>query len=318
MKKALWAVAVLGSLLLGVGLACGLVWLLVASPERLGAGSLPAGPRYRVAVLGDVQKGLGNLETLLEGARREEAGFLLQTGDLVGENDPGHYRLVKLAYQRSGLQIPVRVTPGNHDLKGSSLNFEREIGPLEQTFGVGKVTFVLVQNAWGTPPEPARIEQAIASTGLHGPVVLAMHQPPFDLQGNPKPEYAAFLAWLEKSPVTYLLCGHVHGYFRKQVGRTTVIVNGVGGDYDSWQLDQKVYMTMLEVDGDRLSDRALEYPPVHGFRENVEHLALGHVGETFRRRPLACWGGSLLVAALVGAAFRRIFAIREPFKPAPG
>lgn len=318
MKKALWVFAVLGAILLTADLICGLIFLLAGAPGRLGGDRFPEGPRYKVAVMGDIQKGLGNFDTLLQAVRREDVGFILQTGDLVGENDPGHYRLVKLAADRAALQIPFRVTPGNHDLKRSPELFQQQVGPLEQSFVVGNVAFILVQNAWGTPPDPARLEQQISAAGPHRAVVLAMHQPPFDLQGNPKPDYAAFLGWLEKSKAAYLLCGHVHGYIKKKVGETTVIVNGVGGDSDSWDLDQKVYMTLLEVDGDRISDRALEFPPVHGLRENLDHLALGHVAEAYRRRPLVCWGLTLLLAGGVAAAFRRIFANREPFAGAPG
>jgi Icc protein len=315
---ALWTVVVLGSLLLAADLVCGLFVLLAGSPERLGGATFPDGPRYKVAVMGDIQKGLGNFDTLLQAVHHEQAGFVLQTGDLVGENDPGHYRLVNRTFERSGLQIPFRVTPGNHDLKGSSENFEKKIGPLEQSFVVGKVAYILVQNAWGTPPDPKTLEQRITAAGPQEAVVLAMHQPPFDLQGNPKPEYGAFLAWLEKSKVAYLLCGHVHGYIKKKVGDTTVIVNGVGGDFDSWQLDQRVYLTLLDVDGDRIRDRVLEFPPVHGLAENLEHLALGHVAEVYRRRPLVCWTLTLLLSGGVGIAFRRLFAKREPFAGAPG
>jgi 3',5'-cyclic AMP phosphodiesterase CpdA len=162
------------------------------------------------------------------------------------------------------------------------------------------------------------VEERIAAAGPHQAVVLAMHQPPFDLQGQPKPGYAAFLTWLEKSKVDYLLCGHVHGYIRKQVGNTTVIINGVGGDYDKWQLDQKVFATILEIDGSKISDRAIQLEPVHEIWENIEHFAIGHVAEGYRGHPLLCWGGTLLLVGGVGWAFRRIFANREPFAGAPG
>jgi len=317
-KKALWTAVALGSLLLAADLVCGLLILLAGAPDRLGGARFPESPRYRVAVMGDVQKGLGNFDTLLQAVKREGAGFILQTGDLVAENDPGHYRLVSLGVERSGLQLPFRVTPGNHDLKGSPENFEQRIGPLEQSFVVGKVAYVLVQNAWGRPPDPLKIDRLIAAAGPHQAVVLAMHQPPFDLQQNPKPEYAAFLAWLEKSGVTYLVCGHLHGYFRKTVGDTTVIVNGVGGDFDSWQLDQKVYLTLLDVDGDRIRDRVLEFPPAHGLKENVEHLAIGHVAEAYRRLPFVCWAATLLLAGGVGWGWKRLLRRHEPFEEAPG
>ena len=155
----------------------------------------------------------------------------------------------------------------------------------------------IVNNASGIPPEIPYLEKWVPKDR---PVVLAMHVPPFDVQGNVHPGYEPFLAWMEKSSVRYLLCGHVHGYFRKQVGGTTVIVNGVGGDFDKWQFDQKVYVTMLEVDGTAIADRSIEFPPEHAVWENVEHLAIGHVAEAYRSRPIFSWSATLGLAGLVG------------------
>jgi hypothetical protein len=317
-KKALWAVVIPGGLLLLLELVCGLLWLFRGNPAALPKNPLPSSPTYKVAVLGDVQKGLANFSNMLERVRQEHASLILQTGDLVAENDPGHYRLVKLAVERSGVGIPFYVTPGNHDLKGHPELFEHEIGPLEQSFVAGDVAFILIQNAWGTPPDVNRLEERIASAGPHGAVVLAMHQSPFDAHGDAKPAYASFLHWLEKSGVAYLFTGHEHAYLRKTVGSTVVIVNGVGGDFDSWQLDQKVYATLLEVDGARITDRVLERAPEHGILENLDHLALGHWAEAYRRHPVVGWGGTLLLAAGVAWALRRIFSNREPFKSPAG
>ncbi|HLY10884.1 MAG TPA: metallophosphoesterase [Planctomycetota bacterium] len=318
MKKVFWTVAVGGGLPLLLELVCGLFWLLRGTPPPLTQGPLPTGSAYKVAVLGDVQKGLANFANVLELTRKEQAGLILQTGDLVAENDPGHYRLVKLAVERSGCRIPFRVTPGNHDLKGSPDLFQREIGPLEQSFVAGEVAFILLQNAWGTPPELRRLEERIGAAGPHRAVVLAMHQGPFDAQGVAKPAYASFLQWLERSGVAYLLTGHEHAYLRKSVGSTVVIVNGVGGDSDSWQMDQKVYTTILEVDGARITDRVVERAPEHGVLENLDHLALGHLAEAFRRHPPVCWGATVLLAGGVAWAVRGILSKREPFGPAPG
>ena len=87
------------------------------------------------------------------------------------------------------------------------------------------------------------------------------------------------LAWLEKSPrIKYVFNGHQHEYSEKKVGSTTVIVNGVGGDYDSWQLDQKVYATILDIDGPSIRHSTITLPPEHGLWDNLEHAALGHFG----------------------------------------
>jgi len=85
-----------------------------------------------------------------------------------------------------------------------------------------------------------------------------------------------------------------------------VIANGVGGDYESWQLRQKVYATILEVDGRKLSDRAIERAPEHGFVENLEHLAIGHVAEAFRRKGWLCWPAVGLLLGWVLAILGRL------------
>jgi hypothetical protein len=185
---------------------------------------------------------------------------------------------------------------------------------LEKSFTRQGVAIVVLNNAFGRPPpDPKHVEERIAAAGPHQAVILAMHQPPFDLEGKAKPEYDAFLAWLEKSKVAYLLCGHVHAYLKKKVGDTTVIINGVGGDYDKWQLDQKVYATILDIDGTKITDRRIELEPAHEVWENVEHLAIGHVAEAYRQKPVLCWLGTLLLMGAVGWGWVRL--LRRPNIP---
>jgi hypothetical protein len=67
-----------------------------------------------------------------------------------------------------------------------------------------------------------------------------------------------------------------------------------------------------------VEDRNIVLEPVHEVWENVEHLAVGHVAEAYRRHPIPCWGGTFLLAGGVLFAIRRIIAIREPLRPPPG
>ena len=269
--------------------------------------------RFRIGVLGDSQKGLANLRNITSRVVKEDVPFILHTGDLVSNDDEGHYRLAARYLARGGARVLPFVAPGNHDVKASPERFRAWFGALEQSFVWNDVAIVLLDHARGAPPDPKHVEARIAASGPHRRVLLAMHQPPFDLQGNPRPEYAAFLAWLEKSKVAYLLCGHVHAYLKKKVGETTVIINGVGGDYDSWQLDQKVYATILDVDGATITDRRIELEPVHEFWENVEHLAIGHVAEAYRQKPILCWPGTLLLVGLTAWGWVRL--LRRPNIP---
>jgi 3',5'-cyclic AMP phosphodiesterase CpdA len=310
-RKLIWAGVLLGgALLLGLAGLLALDWheRTREFPDPV----LPSYEEFRIGVLGDSQKGLANLRNITRAVLQENVSLLVHTGDLVSDNDDGHYRLARLYLRRGGAEVIPVVAPGNHDVKGGTERFVECLGPLEKSFTDRGVAIVTLNNPGGVPPDPARVESLITSAGRHKAVVLAMHQPPLDLQGNPRPEYAAFLAWLEKSRVAYLVCGHLHGYLKKQVGDTTVIINGVGGDYDAWQLGQKVYATILEVDGARITDRRIEMDPVHEVWENVEHLAIGHVAEGYRRKPFLCWPATLLLAAGVAWGVRRLGDPKNP------
>jgi hypothetical protein len=303
-KIAAWGTAVLGTLLLVFLGACGIVNLAMGSarwPMPPPAPEVP-GAAFRVAVLGDVQKGLGNLANVLGAVAEAKAGLILQTGDLVSSNDEGHYRLVSAVFHRSGLRAPMAVAPGNHDIKGDPSRFTRWVGPLESSFRRGQISFIVVNNAFGNPPDPARLETLVARAPAGDAVVLAMHVPPVDEKGGVRPGFEPFAEWLEKSRVRYLLSGHVHGCVRRKIGSTALIANGVGGDYESWQLGQKVCLTILDVDGASITDRGVELAPEHGIVANFEHLAVGHVGESWRARPWLGWTVAAALAALVGVA----------------
>jgi hypothetical protein len=300
-RKLLWA-----GVLPGTGLLLGLAFCAVLDAgdpglaPASGGGKIESGV-FRIAVLGDAQKGLANLRNILRAVTAEKVFLMVQTGDLVASNDEGHYRLAIRYWRRGGGWGTPAVAPGNHDIKGGTERFQRYLGPLEWSTVVGDVAIVALNNAFGTPPpDPKQIEARLSAAGPHKTAVLLMHQAPFDLSGNPKPDYASFLAWLEKSGIAYLLCGHEHAYLKKKVGQTTVIINGVGGDYDKWQLDQKVSATILDVEGARITDRRIEIEPAHEVWENIEHLAIGHVAEAYRQKALLCWLGTLLLSAAVG------------------
>ena len=124
--------------------------------------------------------------------------------------------------ERADPRVRLWVVPGNHDIKGGAERFVRELGPVEFSFRRDRITYLVLNNAFGDPPDPILLEGLLSDIPPDRAVVLAMHVPPFDAKGEVQKGYEPFLAWLEKSRVQYLLCGHVHGYLRKTVGGTTV------------------------------------------------------------------------------------------------
>ena len=254
----------------------------------------------RIAVFGDTQKGLASFAMLFEAAKREGIDLAVHTGDLVSHADTGHYDLALTWVQRGRGEIPFLVTPGNHDLKGDETLFPSRIGPLQVGYRWGPVDLVIANNALG-PPDEVSVEKLLASA--KGPILLFMHVPLFDATREEfvvKPEYERFLEMLERHPVRYVFSGHAHAYRRIERQGTVYIANGVGGDSDSWQFDQRAHMTLVEATPDLVKDRGISIDPVFSFWANVEHLAVGHVSEHVLR---TFYGFPLLVLAHVGLLF---------------
>ncbi|MBI4563605.1 MAG: metallophosphoesterase [Planctomycetes bacterium] len=306
-----WAGVASGFLLLSMVAACFLISCLLGNPEPPTLGNLvpphPAIPPLRLAVFGDTQKGLATFAALLEKAKAEGAELAVHTGDLVSRADEAHYRLAKAVLSRAGFEAPFLVAPGNHDLKGDPTLFERHVGPKEMAFRWGGIDLVILDNALGFP-DLERVERVFRAA--RGPIIVFCHIPPLDVSREPafvRPGYEAFAALLGKYPVRYVFSGHAHGYWRIEREGVIFIVNGVGGDYESWQLDQPAYLTLVDVEPVMLRDRAVQQPPVHGVRHNLEHLAAGHV-VPLATRP---WGIGLLLLLAGGVTWGGIRLLRR-------
>jgi len=318
MKRLLWAAWWTGVLLVVVVFACvtfvlvtGRTWALDSVYFKPPANERPSA---KIAVFGDTQKGLAGFAALAEMAKAEGVDLAIHTGDLVSHADIGHYDLAILWLQRARLEVPFRVVPGNHDIKGGEGLFESRIGSRETSFRWGPVHIVMIDNAVALL-DLKTVEPLLAAASK--PILLFMHVPAVDTSSKtfaPKPGYARFLEMIRKYPVRAVFSGHAHGYTRVEKDGIVFISNGVGGDSDSWQFDQKAYLTIVEADGKTIRDSAIVIEPVIGIWANIEHLAIGHVGEIVLRRP---WGPPallLLIVALI-LGFRRLRRKKPPEAP---
>src|SRR5688572_18353117 len=207
----------------------------------------------RIAVFGDTQKGIAGFAELARRAKDEGVDLAIHTGDLVSRADRGHYDLASLWVRRADWYIPFVVVPGNHDIKGGDGLFEQRIGARQFAFRWGPVDIVIVDNAVG-PPDEAAVDALLGAA--RGPILVFMHVPPIE-GSNPKPAYASFLKLIRKYPVVYVFSGHVHGYARVERDGIVFISNGVGGDSDSWQFDQKAYVTIVEASASSIKAREI-------------------------------------------------------------
>jgi len=302
-----WSGFGLGAAVVGLLGVCGAVVIAVSdtAPMMFGnrtdvlATASADGPQFRFAVLGDTQKGTTGLRRMLAHLQPEGAAFYVHTGDLVSDNDGGHYRLAKWTLTRAKLDTPMLVAPGNHDVKGGTGLFEKHVGPMEVAWPRGAVRFLIVDDALGDPPPTHRLEKRLRAAG-EAPIVLFMHQPPWDVTSESfrvTPGFEDVVALIRKYRVRYVFSGHVHRYRRLEQDGTVYVANGIGGDYEHWKLGTKVHATVVEVNGRAISDRPVELEPSHSVWDNIEHLALGHVAETYRRSPIWTWAATAAILA---------------------
>ncbi|HZL71915.1 MAG TPA: metallophosphoesterase [Planctomycetota bacterium] len=301
MRRLFWATW-WASLLLVLGLLACLGIAIACKPGKaeLGNRRMPAShsEKTKIAVFGDTQKGLAGFAALAEIAKKEGVDLAIHTGDLVSQADAGHYDLALRWIERARLGVPLVVTPGNHDVKGGEKLFEERIGRRQLAFPWGPVDIVVIDNSTG-PPDEAAAESMIAQSNR--PILLFMHVPPIEAPTTnyvPKPAYVKFLQMIRKYPVTHVFSGHAHGYSKVRDGSVVFVSNGVGGDSDSWQFGQKAHLTIVEASKDAIGSREISIDPVFSWGANVEHLAIGHVGEILLRRIWGIPALLLLMAAL--------------------
>ena len=316
-RKLAGALLVLGFAFILLLYAC--LGIAIASagvrPSLVANGSLSANdkPSVRIAVLGDTQKGVAAFAALLNRAQGEEIDLAVHTGDFVSHADAGHYDFALTWLMRAAL-VPVLITPGNHDLKGAEDLFPSRVGPLQGRYRWGPVDLVIINNALG-PPDLSKVEELVKDA--RGPILVFMHVPPFEAMKEAfevRPGYQPFLDLVGRHPIRYVFSGHAHTYRRVEHAGTVYIANGVGGDSDSWEFDQRAHVSLVDATADLVRDREISIAPVISFWANVEHLAVGHVGE-FILRTIPGWPTFILLQAVLAVGyfrFRRKRAIEQP------
>lgn len=306
--------AIAGSLLLlnlFVGAGCspvmaGDVGLLLIENDRVPP---PTEAAFRIAVFGDAQKGIGMFDLLMSRAAAEKPALCISTGDLVSHGDEPHWLLVGEVLRRHLADRPwehLLIAPGNHDVRPDPAPFRRHVGPDRLDFPFGPVHIVILNNSAGPPDLD---ELAAALRRARSPVLIFMHVPPFD--GEPRPGYEGFLDLIGRHPVPYVLSGHEHAYRRLERAGTVFIINGVGGDSDSWDLSTPGHLTMLDVSDSGVSDRLIKEDRRLRLLWEWRHLMAGHV-LPFAQSPLG-WLTTLALAA--GTVWAWVFRMRKTQPP---
>lgn len=253
--------------------------------EKVAALPEPRGG-FRFAVLGDVQVGTAQLPRLMNAlGEREPVDFIIQTGDIAMDPDAGHYELLMRALSSSGLQRPMFVVPGNHDLvEGDEELFQRYFGPGQFWFEYGGVLFIVLDNSLGpfTDAQCDWLDRVLAQRSIDAAnIFLFMHSQPIYWRDNGRGPvahlYGGISEIFSKYEIDYVFAGNWHGYHREKRDGTIYVVNGRGG---SGSHLAPCFYTIVDVNERGVSDRYYVLPPRAGIlaKSFVDDWLIAHVG----------------------------------------
>jgi acid phosphatase type 7 len=192
---------------------------------------------------GDNRSGWGSRqihESLLAHMEKENAAFVLHTGDLVfrGEKE-SHWELFFRQVQRIFAAIPFQPSIGNHDYsKDNNYGKYFGFGPGGASyyyFSYGKAQFIALDTARNFAPGSPQyvfLENRLKQIKGASPIVIFFHHPAYSWsKHNSDPRVLAYMVPLfEKYGVDLVLTGHDHNYQRVgPINGVTYIVTGGGG-----------------------------------------------------------------------------------------
>jgi len=196
-----------------------------------------------LAFLGDLQRGVSSVAPALPGAlARLGAPLLVSSGDFVSHGEAPYYGILCRAFDRAGIDTPVRVVPGNHDLlprrskddRIGGREFERCFGPRRWAMRLGPLLVVGLDVGNTHRYEGAQREWLQATLAAHPgvPWICISHRPPFqfDREGDPAfPDLRALHEDLTRRPPLFHLSGHLSVWADRTVDGVRYVVNAHGG-----------------------------------------------------------------------------------------
>jgi hypothetical protein len=320
-----WGVAITGALV-GAGLEVG-ARLAESIGERRDAfafaNSRPpslAAPPVRLAFLGDVQEGIGDVaRPLVEALADEKPAVLVIHGDLAAHGEAPYYGVVAGAFAAAGLATPTLVAPGNHDVEPDGVRdrgpgrrlFEERVGPRTWSFRAGALLVVGVDDGAETDVEPAvlaRLDEVLAASPT-GPWLLVCHRPPRQVDRPDAPVTSGcegLVQRVEARPPVAVVSGHLHHDADVVVRGVRYYVNAHGGDVAAKASAPSDFRIVI---ADVAADGAVTFRPVSRerrwwMRVEVERLCVAAWGAR-RRHP---WSVALLpvgIALAVGLVVAR-------------
>ncbi len=248
--------------------------------------SYPAPNTFSFAYLGDCKHGVERFESIVRDINSHHPSFFVVNGDMVCRDTEREYRfyIEELEEERKGL--PVFHTVGNHDIEAflhldlGRKRFRKFFGTTYYWFSLQNSLFIVLDNAdERIDYEQFRWLKNILETKRDSftHTFVFMHIPPFDYREGhhhcmeDKKEAEDFMRLMEKYKVTRVCLSHIHAYHREVINGIPYIISGGGGA--SMDINPPFYhYILIEVKGDRVSDRPIEIENVRSLWDKVEYL----------------------------------------------
>jgi len=247
--------------------------------------SCPAPNTFSFAYLGDCRHGVERFESIVRDINSHHPSFFVVNGDMVCRNTEREYCFYvhELEEEREGL--PVFHAVGNHDIEFLKFHLSRKrfknfFGATYYWFSFQNSLFIVLDDADDRiDAEQFQWLKNILETkrGSFTHTFVFMHIPPFDYREGhhhcmkDKKEAEDFMRLMERYKVTRVFCSHIHAYHREVTNGIPYIISGGGGA--SMAIEPPFYhYILIEVKGDRVTDRPIEIDNVRSVEDKVEYL----------------------------------------------
>jgi Icc-related predicted phosphoesterase len=198
---------------------------------------------FQFAFLADVHKGWGVFKPIMKDIAKNGYSFAIIGGDIVAQGREDRYRFFFRELEEVKVEIPIYFVPGNHEVfdiynKYNLDNYHKFCGPDHYWFPWGNAAFVVINDALTKIQKKQFLwlEETLRELkGDFAHIFVIMHIPPFDPREGQsycltESSGEKLMALMEKYEVGYVLCGHIHCYFRQVInGVTYIIAGGAGG-----------------------------------------------------------------------------------------
>lgn len=286
--------------------------------------SSPAPNTFSFAYLGDCQYGTERLETIVRDIHRHHPSFFIVNGDMVNKDIEREYYYYIKELEEERRELPVFHTVGNHDIEFLKFHLNRErfkefFGATYYWFSFQNSLFIVLDDAdERIDAEQFQWLRNILETKRDSftNTFVFMHIPPFDYREGyhhcmkDKKEAEDFMRLMERYRVTRVCSSHIHIYHREVINGVTYIISGGGGAH--MEINPPFYHYILvEVKGDRVSDRPIEIENIRSAEDKAEYL----FGVTYPPSSFVFWAIILsLIIILSIPAIIVVRKIRRPFR----